>query len=115
MDDCIFCKIVKGQIPCTKVYEDEYTFAFKDINPQAKQHILIIPKEHILTGLNDVNDDNSYIIGKLFYAAKIVSEMLGIDKSGVRIINNTGKDAHQSVQHFHIHVLGGVDMGEGLV
>lgn len=115
MDDCIFCKIVKGQIPCSKVYEDSYTLAFKDINPQANQHVIIIPKEHILSGLNDINETNCDIIGKMFLAAKKVSDILGISNTGVRIINNMGKDAHQSVSHIHIHVLGGQDMGEGLV
>ncbi|MFA5341912.1 MAG: histidine triad nucleotide-binding protein [Clostridia bacterium] len=115
MDDCIFCRIARKEIPSEKVYEDEYTYAFLDINPQAKHHVLIIPKQHILSDLNDVTEDNCQIIGRMFFAAKKVSEILGIARSGVRIINNTGYDAHQSVKHIHIHVLGGQDMSEGLL
>ncbi len=115
MDNCIFCKIAKKEIPSSKVYEDEYTYAFLDINPQAKYHVLIIPKQHILSDLNDINEDNCLIIGRMFYTAKKVSEILGIAQSGVRIINNSGKDAHQSVKHMHIHVLGGQDMSERLI
>ncbi|HHT94604.1 MAG TPA: histidine triad nucleotide-binding protein [Clostridia bacterium] len=115
MENCIFCKIVRKEIPSTKVYEDDYVYAFKDINPQAKHHVLVIPKQHILSDINDITEDNCFIIGRMFYAAKKISEILGIEKSGVRIINNTGKDAHQTVKHIHIHVLGGQDMGEGLV
>ncbi len=114
MTDCIFCKIVKGDIPAKLVYEDKETLAFEDINPQAPHHVLIIPKEHILSSLDDVNEDNSYIIGKMFLTAKKVSDKLGISESGVRLINNSGKDAHQTVKHIHIHLLGGKDLGEKL-
>lgn len=115
MDDCIFCKIANKEIPSTKIYEDEYVYAFLDLNPQAKHHALIIPKQHSLSDINDIDEDNCEIIGRMFYAAKKVSDILGISKSGVRIINNTGKDAHQTVRHIHIHVLGGQDMSERLI
>ena len=115
MDNCIFCKIVNKEIPSNVVYEDEYTLAFWDISPQAKYHIVIIPKEHIIEGLDSVNEENSNMIGRMFFAAKKVSEELGILDSGVRIINNTGADAHQSVRHIHLHLLGGEDLGANIV
>jgi histidine triad (HIT) family protein len=106
MENCIFCKIIKGEIPSKKIYEDDKVYAFYDINPEAPVHFLVIPKEHIESA-NSLNEGNSEIISQIFLAInKIVSE-LGIDKEGYRIVNNTGKDGGQTVPHIHFHVLGG--------
>ena len=105
-NDCLFCKIIKGEIPSKKVYEDEYVYAFYDIQPQAPVHFLVIPKEHI-SSANELNEKNSVYVSKAFEAiAKIASE-LGIAKDGYRVVNNCGKNGLQSVPHLHFHVLGG--------
>lgn len=111
MDNCLFCKIAKKEIPSAIVYEDEYVMAFKDIDPQARYHVVIIPKEHVASDLNGINEDNAFIVGRMFIGAKKVGEILGINKTGIRVINNCGSDAHQSIAHIHLHVLGGQDMG----
>lgn len=106
MEDCIFCKIVNGEIPSKKVYEDEKILAFYDVNPEAPVHVLVIPKEHI-SSVNEINEKNSKVISDIFIVInKIVSE-LGIAKDGYRIITNTGENGGQSVKHMHFHVLGG--------
>ncbi|MBD7909790.1 MULTISPECIES: histidine triad nucleotide-binding protein [Clostridium] len=106
MEDCIFCKIIKGEIPSKKIYEDDNVYAFYDINPGAPVHFLVIPKEHI-ESVNSLNEDNAEIVSHIFKTInKLVSE-LGIDKNGYRIVNNTGKDGGQTVHHMHFHVLGG--------
>ncbi|MDS0524055.1 histidine triad nucleotide-binding protein [Clostridium sp. SHJSY1] len=106
MENCIFCKIIKGEISSKKIYEDDKVYAFYDINPEAPTHFLVIPKEHIESA-NSINEDNVEIISHIFLTInKLVSE-LGIDKTGYRIINNTGKDGGQTVHHIHFHVLGG--------
>lgn len=106
MEDCIFCKIVNGEIPSKKVYEDEKVLAFYDVNPEAPVHVLVIPKDHIAS-VNEINEKNSKIISDIFVVInKIVSE-LGIAKDGYRIITNTGENGGQSVNHMHFHVLGG--------
>ena len=112
--DCIFCKIAAGEIPSTKVYEDDDVLAFRDINPQAPVHIVFIPKKHLMSSMNDVNEENAYIVGKIMLAIKATAEKLGLD-GGYRIINNCGKDAGQTVRHLHFHLLAGADMGEELV
>ncbi len=104
--DCIFCKMVSGAIKPDKVYEDSEVLAFKDINPQAPMHVLVIPKKHIPT-LNDVNPEDASLIGKLYLAAKQVAHDLGVAESGYRIVMNCNAEAGQSVFHVHIHVLGG--------
>jgi len=104
--DCLFCKIQSGEIPSTVVYEDEKVFAFMDISPVAKHHILIIPREHI-ENINDINEDNANIMSNLFLAAKKVAIQKNITKDGYRIIINNGKAAGQEVQHLHLHILGG--------
>jgi len=103
---CVFCKIVNGEIPADVVYEDEKYMAFKDINPKAPIHILIIPKEHI-EKLADIDDTNKNIIGDMAVVANKVAKQLGIDKSGYRIVINNGPDAGQEVYHIHMHLLGG--------
>ena len=114
MSDCIFCKIAAGELPSTKVYEDDDVLAFRDINPQAPVHIVFVPKKHLMSSMNDINEENAYIVGKIMLAIKATAEKLGLE-SGYRIINNCGKDAGQTVQHIHFHLLAGVDMGEKLV
>ena len=105
MNDCIFCKIVGGVIPSTKVYEDEFVYAFNDIEPQAPVHILVIPKEHI-TSAADVDEKNSYLVAKCFEAISQIAREKGLD-SGYRIINSCGPDGGQTVFHLHFHLLGG--------
>ncbi len=106
MNDCLFCKIIAGEIPSSKVYEDEYVYAFNDISPEAPVHVLIVPKEHIASA-NDLDCDNADVVAKVFLAAKKIAEEKGIDKTGYRIVNNCGDDGGQSVKHLHFHLLGG--------
>ncbi len=106
---CVFCKIVNGEIPSDKVYEDENYLAFKDINPKAPVHILIIPKEHI-GYLSDIDAANKHIIGDMAAIANRIAKELGIDKSGYRVLINNGPDAGQEVFHIHMHLLGGKKM-----
>lgn len=105
-EDCIFCKIVKKQIPCEMLYEDDKVIVFKDISPQAPVHAIIIPKEHI-DDLNCLNKESSSIIGHIFIVAKEMAESLGIAESGYRIVSNCGEQGGQTVQHVHFHLLGG--------
>lgn len=104
MTDCLFCKIAQKQIPSTVVYEDDEVFAFKDINPIAPVHILVIPKTHI-SSLNEANEDNSAFIGKILYKASLIGKKEC--PNGYRVITNIGEDAGQSVKHLHFHVIGG--------
>lgn len=114
MEECLFCKIVEGKIPSNKVYEDEYVYAFKDIEPAAPVHVLVVPKKHI-SCLNDISEEDEDLLGKIFVAIKKITKELGIDKNGYRIVNNCGKDAGQTVMHLHFHILAGVKMGEKLL
>lgn len=104
---CIFCQIVKKEIPAQIVYEDEEILAFKDIHPKAKIHLLIIPKEHC-PSLNEAK--NKEILGKLLWQARILAEKFSLDKTGYKIIINTGRDAGQVVFHLHLHLLGGEEL-----
>lgn len=106
MSDCIFCKIVNGEIPSKKVYEDDTVLAFEDINPQAPVHILVIPKEHI-PSIKDINEDNLDIISHIHLVIKKLAKDKGIDKDGFRIVNNCGEKGGQTVGHLHYHLLGG--------
>ncbi|CDC13091.1 MAG: histidine triad nucleotide-binding protein [Clostridium sp.] len=107
--DCIFCKIAAGEIPSTKVYEDDTVVAFNDLDPQAPVHVLIIPKEHIASAA-EINESNSAVVAHIFeVAAKIAAEK-GL-KDGFRIVNNCGDSAGQSVKHLHFHLMGGRDFG----
>lgn len=107
--DCIFCKIAAGEIPSTKVYEDDTVVAFNDLDPQAPVHVLIIPKEHIASAA-EINKSNSAVVAHIFeVAAKIAAEK-GL-KDGFRIVNNCGDSAGQSVKHLHFHLMGGRDFG----
>ncbi len=106
MNDCLFCKIIAGDIPSTKVYEDSEILAFRDIEPQAPEHIIIIPKNHIASA-NEIDEGNCDIIGKIFAAAAKIAKELGFDSNGFRIVNNCGKDGGQTVGHLHFHLLAG--------
>ena len=110
MTDCIFCKIASGEIPGDVVYQDDDVLAFRDLNPQAPTHVLVIPRKHIAT-LNDVEPGDAELIGKLYLAAQKVAEIDGIDESGYRTVINCGAGAGQSVFHVHLHVLGGRSLG----
>ncbi len=108
--DCIFCMIKDGKIPSAKVYEDETVFAFKDINPQAPVHVLVIPKEHI-PSVDGINAENSAVIAKIFEKIPEIAKDCGIT-NGYRVISNCGEDACQTVKHLHFHILGGKKMTE---
>lgn len=113
-ENCLFCKIIKGEIPSTKVYEDENVLAFKDINPVAPVHVIIIPKIHI-SSANEVNSENSECIKIIFEKIPEIAKMCGVSDSGYRLVNNCGEDAGQTVKHFHIHMIGGIKVGEKLL
>jgi histidine triad (HIT) family protein len=106
VDDCIFCKIIKKQIPCELLYEDESVIGFKDISPEAPVHIVIIPKVHI-SNLNFLSEDSANIIGHIFIVAKKIAEDLGVSETGYRVVSNCGKHGGQTVQHIHFHLLAG--------
>lgn len=109
---CIFCEIIAGNIPSTKVYEDDMMLAFKDINPVAPVHIVVVPKEH-MESANDINADNSKYVAHIFEKMPEIAKSQGI--SSYRIINNCGEDAGQTVKHLHFHLIGGTQMGEKLL
>ncbi len=103
--DCLFCKIIAGDIPSDKVYEDDMILAFRDINPEAPVHILVVPKTHIAS-MNDVNDGNIDCVRHIMLKIPEIAASLGL-KNGYRVISNCGADAGQSVGHLHFHILGG--------
>ena len=106
MSDCIFCKIIKGDIPSTNVYKDELVTAFRDINPVAPTHILIVPNKHI-ESVNVLIADDEPLIGKLFTIAKGLAEKEGIAEDGYRLVVNTGAESGQTIFHVHLHLIGG--------
>lgn len=106
MPDCLFCKIVAGDIPADIVHETESTVAFRDISPQAPTHVLIIPREHIAT-INDIADDQQALVGALFSSARDIARELGLTDDGYRVVMNCGEGAGQSVFHIHLHLLAG--------
>jgi len=108
--DCIFCKIVNGEIPSNKVYEDDKVLAFRDIEPQAPVHIIVIPKEHIVSA-NDICEANSDIIAHIFEVIAKIAKDEGIAESGYRVVNNCGADGGQTVSHIHFHLTGGRQFG----
>jgi histidine triad (HIT) family protein len=108
MKDCLFCRIVAGDIPARKVYEDEHTFAFEDIDPKAPTHILVVPKKHI-RGLKEVSSEDAEIVGRCHLTAAQVARERGIE-NGYRTVLNVGPGAGQSVFHLHVHLLGGRDL-----
>lgn len=110
--DCIFCKIISGEIPSNKVYEDDKILCFKDINPQAEVHALVIPKTHICCA-NAITEENSDIVAYIFTKIPEIAKTLGV--TDYRIINNCGEGAGQTVMHLHFHILSGSNLSEKLV
>ncbi len=104
--DCLFCNIVAGDIPADVIYESDTAIAFRDINPQAPTHVVIIPRQHVST-INDIDDEHEPIVGSLFSAAKAIAAQEGIADDGYRVVMNCNKAAGQSVFHVHLHLLGG--------
>lgn len=108
--DCLFCKIIAGEIPSKKVYEDEYCFAFCDIAPQAPTHILVVPKLHIAS-LDEVTEENAEFVKQISVAIPKIAKLAGLS-GGYRVITNIGEDGAQSVKHLHFHLLGGKKLSE---
>jgi histidine triad (HIT) family protein len=114
MENCIFCKIINGDIPSSIVYEDDNVFAFNDIHPAAPVHVLIIPKVHIAS-LREINADNAEVLVHIHNAANKIAEKLGIADKGFRLISNCGPDAGQTVFHLHYHLIGGTNLGPKII
>jgi histidine triad (HIT) family protein len=114
MADCLFCKIIAGEIPSTKVYEDDYCYAFKDIAPQMPVHIIVVPKKHFANVLEYTAEDIE-IAGRIQIAIANIAREQGFAENGFRVINNCGRDAMQTVHHIHYHILAGGMMGEKIV
>lgn len=110
--DCVFCKIIKGEIPSKKVYEDDKVLVIHDISPRAKTHVLLFPKEHISSAM-DINEQNSSVVAHIFECIPKISQELGL-QNGFRIVNNCGKHGFQTVQHIHFHVMGGQQLKEDM-
>lgn len=110
MENCLFCKIIRGEIPSAKVYEDEDMYIFKDINPQAPIHLLLVPKQHFANIL-EMTDEQAAILGKCLKKLSTLTDELGLS-GGFRLVSNKGADACQSVEHLHIHILGGEKLSE---
>ncbi len=110
--DCLFCSIIKGDIPSSKVYEDEVCYAFRDINPQAPVHCLIVPKHHFASA-DEVNEDNAKIVAHIFTVIPKIAKSEGLT-NGYRIISNVGDDGCQSVKHIHFHLVGGKKLSESM-
>ena len=106
---CLFCRVIAGEVPSRKVYEDESMVAFHDINPQAPVHVLVVPRKHVAT-LNDLAPEDSALIGDMMRRAAAIAKDLGIDAGGYRTVFNCNRDAGQSVYHIHLHLLGGRPM-----
>ena len=109
MSDCLFCKIINGDIPSKKVYEDDYVFAFYDIAPVSPVHVLFVPKAHIASA-NEITPENAEIVGKIYTAIAKVAEDLGLKDSGYRVVTNCGENAGQTVFHLHFHLIGGTKL-----
>lgn len=108
--DCLFCKIINGEIPSEKVYEDDMIYAFRDIAPQAPEHVVIIPKLHI-SSANEITVENSKYVAHIFETIPKIAKQLGIDEKGYRIVNNCGEYGGQTVMHLHFHLTGGRQFG----
>ena len=108
--DCLFCRIIAGEIPSTKVYEDEHVYAFRDINPQAPVHVLVIPKKHMANVLECDSETAAHLVSAI---GKIAAQE-GVDKTGFRALTNCGDDGCQSVKHLHVHILGGKKLSENM-
>ena len=107
MEECLFCKIARGELPATVVYEDDTVLAFEDINPQVPVHTLVIPKTHYQSAAHDVPEE---LLGHIFSVAIEVAELKGLQSTGYRLTTNVGEDGRQTVLHLHVHVLGGVQL-----
>lgn len=112
-ENCLFCKIIAGEIPSSVVFENEKVFAFKDINPQAPVHIIIVPKDHIACA-DEINSVNSTSVAACFEAVPEIAKKMGLD-NGYRVINNCGTDGGQTVMHLHFHLIGGEKLSEKIV
>jgi len=110
MENCIFCKIIKGEIPSTKVYEDDDMLIIKDVNPQAKIHYLLLPKQHY-ANIMEMSDAQAAVLGRCLKKLSEIADGLGL-RGGFRLVSNKGKDACQSVEHLHIHILGGEQLAD---
>lgn len=108
--DCLFCKIISGEIPSTKIFENDMVYAFCDIEPQAPEHIVIVPKTHIKSA-NEITPENSKYITAVWEAVPQIAKQLGIDENGYRVVNNCGEYGGQSVAHIHFHLMGGRQFG----
>lgn len=106
MEDCIFCKIINKQIPSEIIYEDDEIIAFKDIEPVAPIHVLVVPKKHI-SSVMDLKEEDKAIIGKIYLRIQKLAVELGVEKDGFRVVTNCGENAGQTVKHIHFHILGG--------
>ncbi|MBQ7473671.1 MAG: histidine triad nucleotide-binding protein [Oscillospiraceae bacterium] len=113
LNDCLFCAIPAGEIPSAKVYEDEYVFAFRDINPQAPVHVLVVPKVHISCA-QEIDGTNSIYVAKCFEAIAKIAKAEGLE-NGYRVVNNCGEDGGQSVKHLHFHLIGGRKFPETII
>ena len=110
MEDCIFCKIIKKEIPSNIVYESDEIIAFRDVNPVAPVHILVIPKKHI-SSLVNLNLEDEQLVGKIFTVINRIAKEEGVDKTGFRVVINCGEDGGQEVKHLHFHIIGGKKLG----
>ncbi len=113
MEDCLFCKIIAGDIPSTKVYEDEYVYAFLDIAPQAPFHAVVVPKTHI-TSAAEIDQGNSVYVSKIYEAIAKIAKAENLEK-GFRVVTNCGEDGGQTVMHLHFHLIGGVKLSEKIL
>ena len=111
MEDCLFCKIIAGEIPSTKVYENDKVYAFRDIAPAAPEHVVIVPRTHICCA-NKITAENSSCVSDIFEAIPEIANLVGVAEDGYRIVNNCGKNAGQTVKHLHFHLLGGSEGGK---
>ncbi len=111
--DCLFCSIIKGDIPSTKVYEDDMCYAFLDIAPMAPVHCLVVPKKHIASA-DEINEENASYVSAIFTAIPKIAKSLGLE-NGYRVITNIGEDGAQTVKHLHFHILGGKKLPENIV
>ena len=106
MSDCLFCKIVTGDIPAEKVFENDHVIGFQDLNPQAPTHVLVIPKKHVST-INDLQDEDKALVGEMYMAARQIATDQGLAEKGYRTVLNCNEEAGQTVFHIHLHLLGG--------
>jgi len=112
--DCLFCKIIAGEIPSKKVYDSDFVYAFHDINPVAPVHVIVVPKMHIESA-NAIDDKNSDEVKHVFEAIPKIAQELGVKEDGYRVITNIGQNGGQTIKHLHFHIIGGTNLGEKLI